>query len=577
MERGLDLDALMVACLGRGTQPSGGIAGETDAILPAYWERYLPEKIAAVRTLQNDGGKDAFSFIVITDIHYGDNGYGKVGNEGWSPLLAKRIADACDIKYVLCLGDAYNRYAQGRTRDDALAELEKIRIMLAPIKDRLLITRGNHDVAYGRYDKDGDGDYEGVGDELMCYNLTENELHEFFYRPVSMIDGVHFDESGTGYYVDDAANKVRFIVLNTHCNPSTLEEDGTAKYNSYGTFRFTQSQFDLVEEALLGVPSDSWSVIVASHAPIAGSYGVDAFDGEAPIMRAFLNAYQNKTTYTGTFAGTGDAEQEETEIPFTNLVDASNATTSPAGGADERFFIGWRYSTSQGTPSNSGVVTHGVTTNTIRIKDENGNPLIPVGGYLHVKGIDIKTTSAMYWFNENLGYVNGEANMHANSAVVVSDYDENVYKIPYAFVYGVDAPYIKIYGGLTGGEGTHGDVIVTNNEKIIAPEQPEVSEKPYDYVSLDVDFTHAKGQIIGYFSGHTHKDLELTADDWSIKTITGRCDGRAEDSASEAVLDANRTVGTITEQSFNVFTVNKKTHRIHATKIGAGEDREIAY
>jgi hypothetical protein len=38
-----------------------------------------------------------------------------------------------------------------------------------------------------------------------------------------------------------------------------------------------------------------------------------------------------------------------------------------------------------------------------------------------------------------------------------------------------------------------------------------------------------------------------------------------------------RVTRTITEQSFDVFTVNKAERKIYATKIGAGDDREIAY
>lgn len=559
--------------------------------LPDYWEEYLPDKIEAIKALQAEGGEDAFSFIVITDIHYGNNGYGdygvggwsvekakadgKIGNEGWSPILAKRIADECNIKYVLCLGDVYNRYAQGQTIDNVWEELDAIKEMLAPIKDRLLITRGNHDVAYGRYDKNSDGSYTGVGDELMCYNLTENELHEFFYRPVSLIDGVHFDESGTGYYVDDTANKVRFIVLNTHCNPSALAEDGTALYNSYGTFRFTQSQFDLVEEALMGIPSNSWSVVVASHAPIAGSYGVDE-SGDQPFMRRLLNAYQNKTTYTGEFAGTGGVVEDEIELPYTNLSDATTKLTAPADSNQDGWFIDYRIK-SNGTPY---PLTGTHVTNFIPIKDSSGNKLAT--SYLRIKGLDVKTDGNLHAFNSAKTFIIASGSM-ANSSGVTFDGDTSIIKITPASLYDPslgDVYYIRLQGQLMDGY-TVDDVVITIDEEIVEIDTgtSESTDKPYDYVSINADFTTAKGQIIGYFSGHTHKDQHIPSSDydWSIETITSRCDGRAEDSASEAVLNANRTVGTITEQSFNVFTVNRKSNKIYATKIGAGSDRTIVY
>lgn len=42
-------------------------------------------------------------------------------------------------------------------------------------------------------------------------------------------------------------------------------------------------------------------------------------------------------------------------------------------------------------------------------------------------------------------------------------------------------------------------------------------------------------------------------------------------------LKNERVAGTTTEQSFDVFTVNKAEKKIFATKIGAGADRVINY
>jgi hypothetical protein len=118
---------------------------------------------------------------------------------------------------------------------------------------------------------------------------------------------------------------------------------------------------------------------------------------------------------------------------------------------------------------------------------------------------------------------------------------------------------------------------------IITLNQPiEASGNAYDAVSVDVDFTNAKGTLIGYFGGHVHKDGAWgntytwngrlkQCDFW---TITTRCDGKNE---NDSALNAEKVAGTITEQSFDVFTVNKATRTIYATKIGAGSDREISY
>ena len=114
--------------------------------------------------------------------------------------------------------------------------------------------------------------------------------------------------------------------------------------------------------------------------------------------------------------------------------------------------------------------------------------------------------------------------------------------------------------------GNSSDIIITVNEPII-----DIAHG-YDYVEVETDFTEAKGELIGYFGGHVHKDTLNT--DCGFNIITVRSDAKEE---NETELKAERIKGTTTEQSFDVFTVNKATRTIHATKIGAGSDRTIVY
>lgn len=104
------------------------------------------------------------------------------------------------------------------------------------------------------------------------------------------------------------------------------------------------------------------------------------------------------------------------------------------------------------------------------------------------------------------------------------------------------------------------------------------SESGYDAVSVNVDFSGAKGRIACYSAGHTHADSSSTAcyegGTLTFPIITTRCDAPEE---NDSALLAQRASGTITEQSFDVFTVNRKSGVIKITKIGAGDNREIAY
>lgn len=362
-------------------------SGEEDGI-PGYWEAHLTKKIAAIKNLQRSGGKDCYSFVVIADYHR----YSNLGKR--SPVLIKKVMDECGIRFCLCLGDIQSGGAW-KTKAQELAEWEEIENEFAPIRDRTLMIPGNHDGAYGSEDINGDGVIHGVTDYYI-YNLTPDEMYDLIYRKVSLINGATFSGDCNGYYVDDTAAKVRYIMVNTHYSDGVVNENGTAVNNYMRKMRIGQSQHNMVMEALKNIPGEDWHVVIGSHMPLTVFRG-EGGGGDLQVLCEVLTAYQNRTVCCGTF----------------------------------------------------------------------------------------------------------------------------------------------------GTEGT------------------------YDYVSVDVDFSDAKGSVIGAFAGHLHEDLSsseyvfpiiTTASD---NTVTFKIDG---------VVSAGE-VGTVTEQSFDVFTVNKRTGVIHATKIGYGENR----
>ena len=658
----------------------GGTTSDVSTI-PAYWESHLAEKISEVKALQDEGGKDCFSFIVMADTHYPSN----LGKK--SPILAKHILDKCDIRYALLLGDAQTRGCYN-TKELLLAENAQIEEMLSPIRDRLLQTEGNHDGSYGWLDRDGDGKYDNTDKEpaereTYVYNLTPAELHSAIYRKVGLVGDVHFDESGSGYYVDDTANKVRYIILNTQCNDYELQEDGTSKYPKMWLMNFTQSQFDLVIEALNDIPSDSWGVVVAGHCPLFQEIG------DRVVMQGVLGAYARKTSYSDTYDGKASGD-----VSYANLADVDSAD----------WLKNTRYNSSYVQTVAPGVDV----TNYIAISDNS---------LMHLKDFDIMSNlqdganyGRIYFYDENKNYI-GYQNPSAIASVrdtwfTTADYNDAVMLVNIAdIVYYYEnirgkAKYIR-FGGIPGVDiiitdneeiqyvdgytnlaeplpdnttdttkwvngyrlsssglaaradttvsnsisCKYGDVIrikgvtlrenddricvtfyqnggevddlqywnvgntftceliddvyvvtiqnvnamrlrfamptptnpdaiiVTRNQEIIGNEVAGVpTGKGYDYVSVDCDFSNAKGQLIGYFHGHTHIDSVNNSNNFKI--IGTRCDAKEEN--VEALWN-ERVAGTITEQSFDVFTVNKKTRKIYATKIGAGDNREISY
>lgn len=279
------------------TQAVETLSRQIDALdprLPAYWQNYLPAKIRQIQELQRSGGVNCISFPVLTDLHI------CATSPRWCGLLAKAVMSACSMPYALCLGDVAD-VEPSASKAEALENLHNALQVLGCIRGRLLQTQGDFDVSWGLVDLNNDGT-----PERFSYNLPPETVHDMIYRPMSTMPGVHFDAKGCGYYVDDTANRVRYILLNSHCNTYQEVQNGLVTRNALLYFRFGQSQCDFLVNALSSVPGDDWSVITASHVPISNDYAsyFGGNGGEHLLMQSILSAYKTKTACSATFAGT---------------------------------------------------------------------------------------------------------------------------------------------------------------------------------------------------------------------------------------------------------------------------------
>jgi hypothetical protein len=513
--------------------------------IPNYWQSELDEAVDKIKQLQDAGGQNCFSFVVMTDMHYPNNLAKR------TPVLARYVMDKINAKYALCLGDVFTRGVQW-DKEGAENHYVEIEQMLEPIRDRLLQTQGNHDGTYGYEDYDGDGVYDSY-----LYNYTPQEMFERIYRKVGMNVEAHFDPAGSNaYYVDDVSNRVRFIMLNTHCTSWELDENGIAKYNNMRTFRYTQAQYDFMRNEALILPDKHWRVIVASHVPVNQS-------GEMPegdIMEGFLNAYKNKAEYNGVFAGTGESNNTVSTPNFTDLCDESSSDFLASKRID---------SSAQQVDANELYCI----TNYIPCKFNKTTPdVLRIKGWKLDNPDDIRIT--LYNSNKVL-LGNGGWHSYASYPNDFSISDDGVFSwnvgnmgnYMSSSTYGT-AAYARISCCR---QSADTDLIITVNEEIAYTETEDNSGTPYDAVDIDVNFANAKGNLIGYFGGHVHKD---TSADVGFPIITTRCDGKNE---NQTDLLNERVEGTTTEQSFDVFTVDTNKRIIYRTKIGAGSDGVIRY
>lgn len=263
--------------------------------LPDYWEAYLPARCRAIRAHQDEGGKEAFSFAVMSDLHVSSNSVGRIGE------VAKRVMDTCGLSFALDLGDFATRTAVA-TKEEMEASMEAAQAILAPLGDRLLRTRGNHDGFWGVPGEGGASRYYEMG-------YQDEEIWNRVFRPLAATGKAVFDSDGVGYYVDDTAHKARFVVLNT-------SREGSAM----GKYRFGQSQFDLMAEALGTLPDEDWCVMFFSHVPPVTviDYEEDGVadgnaSGEVPeqgLLRSLVTAFQDRMPlFSGSYGASGQADR----------------------------------------------------------------------------------------------------------------------------------------------------------------------------------------------------------------------------------------------------------------------------
>lgn len=88
-------------------------------------------------------------------------------------------------------------------------------------------------------------------------------------------------------------------------------------------------------------------------------------------------------------------------------------------------------------------------------------------------------------------------------------------------------------------------------------------------INVSVDYSKTDLDVICHIVGHSHKD-ESNSDEGLI-SISTTCDAHYQDDNIE------RKAGTVSEQAFDVFTIDFDSKKISAHRVGAGNDRNWTY
>lgn len=264
--------------------------------IPEYWKSALTSAKNKIKTFQNAGGVNEFTFGFISDIHAGSGTSDTMGQ------LMKNVLEDCDIPVFLDGGDIVSGTGI-ISKDGLIAEINREKEILAPIEDKCLRALGNHDVAFGVTDN-----YDS--------NLTDNEIYSYIFRSNQSKDGFIYGETGTYFYKDVSAQKTRYIVLDCYQCKTSIDENGLVlSNNKFRNPKLGAKQLQWLANVALNV-SEGYTIVICTHHPpyrtsdlsVVGWTGEDTFL-DCEVALGIVNAYRNKTTYS--YSGSLGAETME--------------------------------------------------------------------------------------------------------------------------------------------------------------------------------------------------------------------------------------------------------------------------
>lgn len=271
--------------------------------VPSYWENTLASAESTVRGLQDTIGFNCVNFLWFSDPHFTSND-AYVKNLG---ALSKRLCDDLQIPYVVMSGDMT---VQGNvsSADDVETHLQYGKSIIAPIADKLLQVRGNHDMAYGT---------SSTG-ETYAYHYSPAKVWNKIFKPYNINEKI-YGADGTYYYVD-TPQRFRFIMLNSQWAEYSENEDGTVVYNTQKHGGYGQAQLDWLANTALNMP-DGYAAVIVTHIPpfnISSEYTYVNQVRDIAVFQGIVNAYCNKTAYSGSYNGTLGWDNVNVSVNFEN-------------------------------------------------------------------------------------------------------------------------------------------------------------------------------------------------------------------------------------------------------------------
>lgn len=258
-----------------------------ESIIPEYWQDALAETKNTINSLL-DTHNNMATFGFVTDVHIG-------GNKRNSSMLLEDVMETCHIPLYFDGGDCVT--GSGIIdRDTFIKQIEEEANYFKNVSDKCIRIIGNHDVAYGI-----ESNYD--------HNLSNAAIYNRFFKHNEKRYEMHFGPDNTYFYIDNEAQKIRYIGLNILNYESQIDEneaminDGSNKLWGH---LIGNEQLQWLSEVLN--VDENWGIVIATHCPLVELSDLKNLDNtwqeslcvDTLIVNGLLNAYINKTTYSYT-------------------------------------------------------------------------------------------------------------------------------------------------------------------------------------------------------------------------------------------------------------------------------------
>jgi len=222
--------------------------------VPAYWKRHMNIRIKDIFAALEAAGENRSAFFWYTDSHWS-------GSYRRSPMILRYLSANTPISKTNFGGDILDLESG---KPEEMAYLFNWRKSVDTVPNHHSIV-GNHDDGNGSGIEDGSLSVEYIRSFLMAGESSAN-----------MVRGDKFY-----YYIDDAAEKTRYIYLDT-----------ATRYHSFGK---DAAQRAFLKKALKSA-KDGWHIVVLSHLwqdvdYTPGHVGANGFSWDASLVLQELDAY----------------------------------------------------------------------------------------------------------------------------------------------------------------------------------------------------------------------------------------------------------------------------------------------